>query len=81
MGTAASTLFHTNFKEPKRIISVNSVPGNSDEQSAYRSELVGVSGSLSIIEAVCTVHDVQIWQASNDCHHRGLASELRASRL
>ena len=38
---------------------MNSVPGNCDEQSAYRSELAGVSGSLSILAAVCTIHDVQ----------------------
>ena len=58
MGTSSSILFHTKSTDPLRIISVNSVPGNWDEQSAYRSELAGISGSLSILAAVCTVHDV-----------------------
>ena len=58
MGTSASILFHTKSTDPRRIISVNSVPGNRSEQSAYRSELARVSGSLSTIAAVCTVHDL-----------------------
>ena len=58
MGTSASILFHTRSTDPYRIISVNSVPGNRNEQSAYRSELAGVSGSLSTIAAVCVVHDI-----------------------
>ena len=90
MGTSASILFHTKSKDPNRIISVNSVPGNREEQSAYRSELAGISGSLSVIAAVCTVHDIQSgsitigatrWQKGNDCRLRGLASGPRASRL
>lgn len=60
MGTSASILFHTKFKDPQRIIRVNYVSGNRDEQSSYCSELAGVSCSLSIMEAVCTVHDVQM---------------------
>jgi hypothetical protein len=52
IGTSVSILFHTKSKDPQCIISVNSVPGNRDEQSAYCSELIGVSSSLSIFEAV-----------------------------
>ena len=59
MGTSASILFHSRSKDPRRILSVNYVPGNREEQSAYRSELAGISGSLSIISAVCSVHDIQ----------------------
>jgi hypothetical protein len=58
MGTSASILFHSKATDPNCIISVNSVPGNREEQSAYRSELAEVSGSLSLIAAVCTVHDI-----------------------
>jgi hypothetical protein len=59
MGTSASILCHTRSKDPQRIISVNSVPGNKEEQSTYPSKLAGVSGSLSTIAAVvCTVHDI-----------------------
>jgi hypothetical protein len=58
MGTSASILFYSKATNPNRIISFNSVPGKREEQSAYRSELAGVSGSLSLIAAVCTVHDI-----------------------
>jgi hypothetical protein len=58
MGTSASILFHFTATDPNRLISVNSVPGKREEQSAYRSELAGVSGSLSLIAAVCMVHDI-----------------------
>ena len=59
MGTSSSILFHSRANDPNRIISVNGVPGNSNEQSAYRSELAGVSGSLATIAAVCRIHDIQ----------------------
>jgi hypothetical protein len=59
MGTSSSTLFHSRAKDPHRIVSVNAVPGNCDEQSAYRSELAGISGSLAVTAAVCRVHDIQ----------------------
>jgi hypothetical protein len=55
-GTSASILTGSNPKI--RIMSVNNVPGNPDEQSAYRSELAGISGSISLIKAVCEKHDV-----------------------
>ena len=59
MGTSSSILFHSRANDPNRIISVNAVPGNANEQSAYRSELAGVSGSLAITAAVCRIHDIQ----------------------
>jgi hypothetical protein len=46
IGISASILFYSKATDPNRIISVNSVPGNREEQSAYRSELAGVSGFL-----------------------------------
>ncbi len=36
-----------------RIIGVNAVPGAADEQSAYRSELAGVSGIIHILKLLC----------------------------
>ena len=42
-----------------RIISINTVPGPTDSQSAYRSELAGISGSLLIIQAICNMHHIQ----------------------
>jgi hypothetical protein len=36
-----------------RIISINAVPGAADEQSAYRSELAGVSGIMHTLKLLC----------------------------
>jgi ribonuclease HI len=36
-----------------RIIGVNAVPGAADEQSAYRSELAGVSGIIHTLKLLC----------------------------
>jgi hypothetical protein len=58
METSASILFHSKATNPNRIISVNSVPGNCEEQSAYCSELAGVSVPLSLIAAVCMAHGI-----------------------
>jgi hypothetical protein len=84
----------TNQRSRARLISVNSVPGNREEQSAYRSKLAGVSGSLSLIAAVCMVHDIHsrsiaicldgkqaMFAVSEDCSVRGLAPVSCASRL
>ena len=39
-------------------IGVNAVPGEPGNQSSYRSELAGISGSLAIISAVCDKYDI-----------------------
>jgi hypothetical protein len=59
MGTSASILYHSHANDPNRMVGVNAVPGNCQEQSAYRSELAGISGSLAITAAVCRIHDIQ----------------------
>ena len=41
-----------------RIITINSVPGPTDSQSAYRSELAGISGSLLVLRAICTKYNI-----------------------
>ena len=37
----------------------NIVPGNPEEQSAYRSELAGIEGSLAVIAAVCKKYTIE----------------------
>jgi hypothetical protein len=37
---------------------VNAVPGPEETQSAYRSELAGVSGSLAILASVCSLYQI-----------------------
>ena len=39
-------------------VGANAVPGNPDEQSSYRSELSGISGSLAVISAVCDKYGI-----------------------
>jgi hypothetical protein len=57
MGTSATVLY--GIDKSKHIISVNDIPGNREEQSAYRSELAGIEGALAIIESLCQVHGIQ----------------------
>ena len=39
--------------DSQRIIGVNAVPGACKEQSAYRSELAGISGILMVLDILC----------------------------
>jgi hypothetical protein len=56
-GTSAFMLCSERLEN--RIIGVNAVPGAADEQSAYRSELAGVSGSIHILKLLCTKFKIQ----------------------
>ena len=55
-GTSCSILRGPNRNH--RIITVNIIPGPPDSQSAYRSELAGISGSLLIIQALCNQYKI-----------------------
>ena len=55
-GTSCSILRGSNSSQ--RIITVNMVPGPIDAQSAYRSELAGISGSLLILQALCNKYNL-----------------------
>jgi hypothetical protein len=57
LGTSSTVIYGE--EEHNRMISVNTVPGHSQEQSAYQSELAGIEGALAILESVCKVHDLQ----------------------
>jgi hypothetical protein len=57
MGTSASILYGND--PTSKITTVNGVPGNDDEQSAYRSELAGIEGTLAVVSSLCTVFDIQ----------------------
>jgi hypothetical protein len=45
--------------DSKKIIGVNAVPGACKEQSAYRSELAGVSGILMVLDILCKKFRIQ----------------------
>ena len=55
IGTSAFTVHAEGMMS---ITGVNAVPGNAQDQSAYRSELAGVSGTLALAASVCKVHDI-----------------------
>ena len=55
-GTSCSILRGTS--QSQRIISINAVPGPADSQSAYRSELAGISGSLLVLQALCNKYNL-----------------------
>ena len=54
--TSCSILRGSNFSQ--LIISVNIVPGLIDSQSAYRSKLAGISGTLLILQPFCNKYDL-----------------------
>jgi hypothetical protein len=56
-GSSASILVGNDIN--KAILSANYVPGDSASQSAYRSELAGISGSLTHISAVCEKYNIE----------------------
>ena len=58
-GTAAFILKTSNNFEPiGQIVGVNIIPGETDNQSAYRSEIGGISGIVETIGILCTRHSI-----------------------
>jgi hypothetical protein len=46
------------FEVRGRIVGVNSIPGEPEDHSSYRSELGGVSGVIETVNIVCEVHGI-----------------------
>ena len=44
--------------ETNRVVGVNQIPGEMEDQSAYRSELGGISGVVASVHCICKVHAV-----------------------
>jgi hypothetical protein len=58
-GTAAFVIEDSQYSSPQsQAIGVNTVPGSEDVNSAYRSEISGVSGVIATVESVCLAHGV-----------------------
>ena len=55
-GTSAFVL--EDERQKGRVMGVNAVPGEFEDQSAYRSELAGVSGIIATIQCICTTHNI-----------------------
>jgi hypothetical protein len=47
------------------------VPGQSTDQSAYRSELAGLFGMIKMTEAVCTAHQITAGSITLSCDGKG----------
>jgi hypothetical protein len=47
------------------IIAVNVVPRNLDDQGSYHIELAGIFGQITLVNALCNVHDIT--QGSIEC--------------
>ena len=56
VGTSAFVLEGPNSHG--RIVTTNVVPGESEDQSAYRSELAGLYGIISTVEQICLEHSI-----------------------
>jgi hypothetical protein len=58
-GTAAFILeISDNFDEKGRIVGVNSIPGEKEDQSSYRGEIGGVSGIVETVDITCSRHSI-----------------------
>jgi NAD(P)-dependent dehydrogenase (short-subunit alcohol dehydrogenase family) len=58
-GTAAFILeISDQFQTAGRIVGVNSIPGETEDQSSYRSELGGVSGIVETVGTLCARHNI-----------------------
>jgi hypothetical protein len=55
-GTSAYTIMGTDAR--KRIVGINAVPGSPLAQGAYRSELAGISGVITVVNAICKLHSI-----------------------
>jgi hypothetical protein len=45
--------------EATRIIGMNEIPGSLEDQSAYRSELGGISGVLATVDCLCRLYHIK----------------------
>ena len=57
IGTSACLLEGMD-KAKHRIMAINSIPGATDSQSAYRSELGGISCIIALVQAICSLHKI-----------------------
>jgi hypothetical protein len=57
-GTAAFILEISEFDKTGRIVGVNSIPGEKEDQTSYRSEIGGVSGVVETVGIVCELHGI-----------------------
>jgi hypothetical protein len=55
-GTAAFIIEGTS--STGRLIGVNIIPGASDSQSPYRSELGGITGTVEALHCICVIHRI-----------------------
>jgi hypothetical protein len=63
--------------EANRVIGMNEIPGEADEQSAYRSELGGISRVIAAVDCICRLHGIKT--GGINCRLDGEQALLHAS--
>jgi hypothetical protein len=59
MGTAAYVLQDRLIDPTSRIVSVNQMPGRSQDHTPYRAEVGGVLGIVLTLDKICVEHDIE----------------------
>jgi hypothetical protein len=60
-----------------RVIGLNEIPGAPEDQSAYRSELAGISGIMAVVDCLCRLH--YLTSGTIHCRLDGEQAMLNAS--
>lgn len=68
-GTSAFTV-RTTGQENVGIVGVNMVPGDSDTQCAYRSELAGILGVLALLHVLCQLENIHTGSITIACDNQ-----------
>jgi hypothetical protein len=58
------------------IIAVNVVPGHSDSQGSYRSELAGLYGIVTLVNVICALHKIQHGSIKCGCDGKNVLDKL-----
>jgi hypothetical protein len=59
------------------IIAVDVVPGNTDDQGSYRSELAGIFGQVIMVDTICKVHGITQGAIECGCDGEGAINTQR----
>jgi hypothetical protein len=58
------------------IIAVNVIPGNTDDQGSYRSELAGIFGQVIMVNTICKVHGITQGEIECGCDGEGAINKV-----
>jgi hypothetical protein len=58
------------------IVTVNVVPGNTQAQGSYRSELAGIFGQIIFINLICQIHGITQGAITSRCDGKGALTKV-----